>query len=191
MVLGVKHFASKTTINWVPGILTDFISLSPTSCFSGLTMNHHFIFSQFSFRLLLPFCCSLLRLQLSLMVRIVPSPDWFVGVDSVDLCDGDHWKEKVTLELFPYDAGTDSGFTFSSPNFETIPQDRVTQVSWDHQSKLRTGSSSTSLKSTHEEYVNLSTKSSSAEKTEPDVCSLFYKWANWTIRLISWGWKTR
>lgn len=69
-----------------------------------------------------------LHLQLSFIVRIVPSPDWFVGVDSVDLCDGDHWKENVSLELFPYDAGTDSGFTFSSPNFETIPQDRITQV---------------------------------------------------------------
>ncbi|XP_047208888.1 spondin-2b [Girardinichthys multiradiatus] len=65
---------------------------------------------------------------LSFIVRIVPSPDWFVGADSVDLCDGDHWKEKVTLELFPYDAGTDSGFTFSSPNFETIPQDRIMQI---------------------------------------------------------------
>lgn len=69
-----------------------------------------------------------LYLQLSFIVRIVPSPDWFVGVDSVDLCDGDHWKENVSLELFPYDAGTDSGFTFSSPNFETIPQDKITQV---------------------------------------------------------------
>uniref|UniRef100_A0A3Q1IKR4 Spondin domain-containing protein n=1 Tax=Anabas testudineus TaxID=64144 RepID=A0A3Q1IKR4_ANATE len=48
---------------------------------------------------------------LSFIVRIIPSPDWFVGVDSVDLCDG-----------------TDSGFTFSSPNFETMPQDRITQI---------------------------------------------------------------
>ena len=62
------------------------------------------------------------------MVRIVPSPDWFVGVDSLDLCEGGQWKENVSLELFPYDAGTDSGFTFSSPNYETIPQDKVTQV---------------------------------------------------------------
>ncbi|XP_012711606.2 spondin-2b [Fundulus heteroclitus] len=65
---------------------------------------------------------------LSFIVRLVPSPDWFVGADSVDLCDGDHWRDKVTLELFPFDAGTDSGFTFSSPNFETIPQDRITQI---------------------------------------------------------------
>uniref|UniRef100_A0A8C2WSW9 Spondin 2b, extracellular matrix protein n=1 Tax=Cyclopterus lumpus TaxID=8103 RepID=A0A8C2WSW9_CYCLU len=65
---------------------------------------------------------------LSFIVHLVPSPDWFVGVESFDLCDGDHWKDNVLLELFPYDAGTDSGFTFSSPNFETMPQDKITQI---------------------------------------------------------------
>lgn len=69
-----------------------------------------------------------LFLQLSFIVRIVPSPDWFVGEDSLNLCEGDHWKENISLDLYPYDAGTDSGFTFSSPNFETIPQDKITQV---------------------------------------------------------------
>ncbi|MBN3286622.1 SPON2 protein, partial [Polyodon spathula] len=66
--------------------------------------------------------------SLSFIVRIVPSPDWFVGVDSLNLCEGDRWKEQLSLDLYPYDAGTDSGFTFSSPNFATIPQDTVTQI---------------------------------------------------------------
>uniref|UniRef100_A0A3B3RW82 Spondin 2b, extracellular matrix protein n=1 Tax=Paramormyrops kingsleyae TaxID=1676925 RepID=A0A3B3RW82_9TELE len=66
--------------------------------------------------------------QLSFIIRIVPSPDWFVGVDSLNLCEGDQWKESISLDLHPYDAGTDSGFTFSSPNFETIPQEKVTQI---------------------------------------------------------------
>ncbi|NXE14234.1 SPON2 protein, partial [Lophotis ruficrista] len=64
----------------------------------------------------------------SFVVRIVPSPDWFVGIDSLNLCEGDHWMEEVSVDLFPYDAGTDSGFTFSSPNFATIPQDTVTEI---------------------------------------------------------------
>ncbi|KAL2779934.1 spondin-2 precursor, partial [Daubentonia madagascariensis] len=64
----------------------------------------------------------------SFVVRIVPSPDWFVGVDSLDLCEGGHWKEQVAVDLYPHDAGTDSGFTFSSPNFATIPQDTVTEI---------------------------------------------------------------
>uniref|UniRef100_A0A8D0KNV4 Spondin-2 n=1 Tax=Salvator merianae TaxID=96440 RepID=A0A8D0KNV4_SALMN len=65
---------------------------------------------------------------ISIVVRIVPSPDWFVGIESLNLCEKDHWKQQVSLELFPYDAGTDSGFTFSSPNFATIPQDTVTEI---------------------------------------------------------------
>lgn len=66
--------------------------------------------------------------QLSLMVKVVPSPDWFVGVDSINLCQGGRWEEEVTFDLQPYDAGTDSGFTFSSPNFPTSPAEKVTQV---------------------------------------------------------------
>ncbi|KAM5193577.1 spondin-2 [Mantella aurantiaca] len=65
---------------------------------------------------------------ISFMVRIVPSPDWFVGVDSIKLCDGKQWKQSVTLDLHPYDAGTDSGFTFSSPNYATIPQGTITEI---------------------------------------------------------------
>lgn len=91
-------------------------------------MSKHYV-KLYRRQLIYPFpLLPVLHFQLSFIVRIVPSPDWFVGADSVDLCDGDHWKENVSLELFPYDAGTDSGFTFSSPNFETVPQDKITQV---------------------------------------------------------------
>uniref|UniRef100_W5MTH5 Spondin 2a, extracellular matrix protein n=1 Tax=Lepisosteus oculatus TaxID=7918 RepID=W5MTH5_LEPOC len=66
--------------------------------------------------------------QLSLLVKIIPSPDWFVGVDSLDLCEGGQWKQDVTLNLYPYDAGSDSGFTFSSPNFPTDPPENITRI---------------------------------------------------------------
>ncbi|MGH0129072.1 UNVERIFIED_CONTAM: hypothetical protein FKN15_015671 [Acipenser sinensis] len=62
------------------------------------------------------------------MGKIIPSPDWFVGVDSLDLCDGGQWVQEVSLDLYPYDAGTDSGFTFSSPNYLTVPQENITQI---------------------------------------------------------------
>ncbi|XP_063160658.1 spondin-2 [Candoia aspera] len=64
----------------------------------------------------------------SIAVRIVPSPDWFVGIENFNLCEKDHWKGQVSMDLFPYDAGTDSGFTFSSPNFATIPRDTITEI---------------------------------------------------------------
>ncbi|XP_060741123.1 spondin-2a [Tachysurus vachellii] len=65
---------------------------------------------------------------LSLMVKVIPSPDWFVGVDSVSLCEAGQWKEEVTFDLHPFDAGTDSGFTFSSPNFPTVPPENITMI---------------------------------------------------------------
>src|SRR6218665_375515 len=54
---------------------------------------------------------------------MIPSPDWFIGVNSLDLCNGDgKWKSDLTLDLHPMDAGTDRGFTFTSPNWpETQP----------------------------------------------------------------------
>nr|XP_020478157.1 spondin-2-like isoform X3 [Monopterus albus] len=65
---------------------------------------------------------------LSLMVKMIPSPDWFVGVNSLNLCEGSQWKHEVTIDLYPYDAGTDSGFTFSSPNFHTRPPENITEI---------------------------------------------------------------
>lgn len=62
------------------------------------------------------------------MVKMIPSPDWFVGVDSINLCKDNQWTEEVTIDLQPHDAGTDSGFTFSSPNFPTVPPEEVTKV---------------------------------------------------------------
>uniref|UniRef100_A0A8C5SKK8 Spondin 2 n=1 Tax=Laticauda laticaudata TaxID=8630 RepID=A0A8C5SKK8_LATLA len=64
----------------------------------------------------------------SLAARIVPSPDWFVGIENFNLCEKNGWKRRVSIDLFPYDAGTDSGFTFSSPNFATIPRDTITEI---------------------------------------------------------------
>ena len=44
---------------------------------------------------------------LSVVSRMKPSPDWFVGVDSLNLCDKNTctWKQKVDVDLFPMDAG--------------------------------------------------------------------------------------
>nr|XP_033799645.1 spondin-2-like [Geotrypetes seraphini] len=65
---------------------------------------------------------------ISVLVKIIPSPDWFVGVNALDLCENGKWKNNVLYNLFPWDAGTDSGFAFSSPNFVTVPQEAVFQI---------------------------------------------------------------
>ncbi|KAH8375223.1 hypothetical protein KR200_000584 [Drosophila serrata] len=64
----------------------------------------------------------------SLMTRIVPSPDWYIGVDSFELCVGGSWIDTVTVELDPLDAGTDNGFTFTAPNWPTAPQGVIYRI---------------------------------------------------------------
>uniref|UniRef100_A0A0K8UNA0 Spondin-2 n=1 Tax=Bactrocera latifrons TaxID=174628 RepID=A0A0K8UNA0_BACLA len=66
--------------------------------------------------------------MVSLMTRIVPSPDWFIGVDSFQLCVGGSWIDTVTVEMDPLDAGTDNGFTFTAPNWPTSPQGVIYRI---------------------------------------------------------------
>lgn len=55
----------------------------------------------------------------TLVTMIAPSPDWFVSVHAFSLLDeAGQWKDQVVMELYPYDAGTDDGVDYSSPNAE-------------------------------------------------------------------------
>lgn len=58
----------------------------------------------------------------TLVSMIAPSPDWFIGVHGLSLIDQSGWVEELTVSLAPYDAGTDSGTSFQSPNQATTPQ---------------------------------------------------------------------
>ena len=58
---------------------------------------------------------------LSLVSMIAPSPDWFVGIDRLALQDGNgDWKASITTDLYIFDAGTDAGTQFTSPNNENL-----------------------------------------------------------------------
>lgn len=65
---------------------------------------------------------------LTLTSMIAPSPDWFVGVDSVPLRENDAWLERIERELHSYDAGTDDGVTFTSTNADSDPQDAIERI---------------------------------------------------------------
>ncbi|CAH2062716.1 unnamed protein product, partial [Iphiclides podalirius] len=69
------------------------------------------------------------RHYLSLASMFGPSPDWVVGVSGLELCNKDcSWVESKTIDLFPYDAGTDSGISYMSPNAETVPRERMYRI---------------------------------------------------------------
>lgn len=64
--------------------------------------------------------------QLTLVTMIAPSPDWFVGVAGLELLEDGRWIDEVTVPLYAWDAGTDSGTAFTSSNQNTNPQEPIT-----------------------------------------------------------------
>lgn len=71
---------------------------------------------------------NLVLFQVSVAVRIVPSPDWFVGIDSVTLCPNGTWLSDLSIPLSPVDAGTDRGYTFTSPKWASRPQETIYHI---------------------------------------------------------------
>ena len=64
----------------------------------------------------------------SITSMIAPSPDWFVGTDSLSLRSDGQWLSEVVVELLPYDAGTDDGANFQSSNRVTNPPELITEI---------------------------------------------------------------
>jgi hypothetical protein len=61
----------------------------------------------------------------SLVSMVAPSPDWFVGVDSLSLVEGGDWVAEKVVTLYPWDAGTDSGATYAAPDLDTQPRQPI------------------------------------------------------------------
>ncbi len=57
----------------------------------------------------------------TLVSMLAPSPDWFVGVSGLSLRENGAWIPQVAVDLHVYDAGTDSGPSYASPNQPTMP----------------------------------------------------------------------
>jgi hypothetical protein len=64
----------------------------------------------------------------TLVSMIAPSPDWFVGVSNLSLFENGDWVEERIVSLLPYDSGTDSGTTYTSPNLDTDPAEPIMQI---------------------------------------------------------------
>lgn len=64
----------------------------------------------------------------TLVTMVAPSPDWFTGVSGLLLFVNGQWLDEHTVELFPYDAGTDSGVSYESANEVTDPRGIVARL---------------------------------------------------------------
>lgn len=66
----------------------------------------------------------------TLVTMIAPSPDLFVGVHDLALLDeaGDR-RDEIVVTLYPYDAGTDDGVNYTSPDAEPAVHQVIRQLS--------------------------------------------------------------
>ena len=65
----------------------------------------------------------------SLIGQLSPSPDWFTGLNGIELADAEgNWKTSIELDLFPLDAGVDSGSGYEAANLATVPRTPVTSL---------------------------------------------------------------
>ncbi len=87
---------------------------SPFAAISSATLSNVVVSSDYSL--------------LSLASMIAPSPDWMIAINAIDLRDGNSWKTSISIPLFPYDAGTDSGANYGSANFPTVPAVTITSL---------------------------------------------------------------
>ncbi|MEP3836093.1 MAG: spondin domain-containing protein [Algibacter sp.] len=71
---------------------------------------------------------------ITLVSMVAPSPDWFIAISSLNLRSGNNtinngWKDTFTLDVFAYDAGTDSGTDYTSNNMISNPRAPISIIS--------------------------------------------------------------
>jgi hypothetical protein len=67
----------------------------------------------------------------SAVTMIAPSPDWFVGVSGLSLLEDGRWVDQKVIELLPFDAGTDSGVNYTSPDLATDDPEPIYRIEAD------------------------------------------------------------
>jgi hypothetical protein len=64
----------------------------------------------------------------TLVTMIAPSPDWFVGVSALSLFENGDWVGEKEVALAPWDAGTDSGASFTSADRPSRPRQPISRI---------------------------------------------------------------
>merc|ERR1719507_401414 len=66
---------------------------------------------------------------LSLISKIIPSPDWIVGVSMENPCLANgSWVDSRVVDLYPWDAGTDSGLGYHDSGERTMPREAIHRI---------------------------------------------------------------
>jgi len=65
---------------------------------------------------------------ITLVSMIAPSPDWFIGVSALSLIENSQWVDELVVPLYAYDAGSDSGISYTSPDSNTLPKAQIARL---------------------------------------------------------------
>lgn len=74
------------------------------------------------------FSVSTMHPLLTLVSMIAPSPDWFVGVSGLPLRTQNGWVNSLSVDLFAFDAGTDSGSSYTAADQATQPPSTISAL---------------------------------------------------------------
>ena len=66
--------------------------------------------------------------RVTLVSMLAPSPDWFVGVSGLSLFENNDWLIEKEVVLYAYDAGTDSGVTYTAENQPSNPAEKIRMI---------------------------------------------------------------
>ena len=64
----------------------------------------------------------------SVVSMLAPSPDWFIAGGNINLIENNEWVTNKTITVDIYDAGTDDGATFLSPDEPIIPRATIFEI---------------------------------------------------------------
>ncbi|EDW60569.1 spondin-1 [Drosophila virilis] len=124
---------------------------------------------------------------ISLVSMVDPSPDWIVGVSGLELClPNCSWVENKVHNLYPWDAGTDSGPSYMSADQPQVPPDVVRRIKSNYPNDPRspfydpTGAEMKPLATLHINRRRLYEKNCEAADTEqlPSECGTT-AWTRW------------
>ncbi len=65
---------------------------------------------------------------ITVVSMLAPSPDWFIGVSGLSLYENNQWLEKIVVNLYAYDAGTDNGSTYTAPDEVSMPAEPISRI---------------------------------------------------------------